>query len=204
MPTTDQTAPVVPVVPMAPDAMTQIADVLKLLATRQDGMTPELVETIATASARAAATTGAESLRRVLHPQNAQHPGKSVFSYPEGDVEHPKPELRSPETFFCNSRLDVDAMTPTTIDLLNRFTRTVTARGGRWRADVAPDGRGLHVTVPCKTIDDRMELPSLDLILLELLDGEAAVDPISLADRVVALERQLTLREQHQDGLASA
>lgn len=184
-----------------PDPMAQIADVLRLMMEKQGGgLTTEMVEAIATASAKAAANSGAESMRRIMHPQNAQHPGLSVFSFPEGDQVHPKPVLRPRpdgqpgEVLFCNSRLDTDSLTPTTIDLFNRFTRTLTARNGRWRADLAPDGIGLHVTVPCKTIDDRMDLPSLDMILLELLDGQAAVDPISLADRVVELERQLAAR----------
>lgn len=187
--------------PPAPDAMTQIAAVLARLADQPSAMTPEQLSAIVNAASANAANQGAESLRSVLHPQNAQHPGKSAFSHPEGDVKHPKAVLRpnkegqpGAEVFFCGARQDPDQLTPAQIDLFNRFDRTRTSRNGRWKADVANDGLGLSVWVPAKTIDDRMDLPSLDLILIELLDGAASVDPVSLAERVAELEKQLALR----------
>lgn len=39
--------------------------------------------------------------RKEAKPENETHPGKSVFSYPEGDVARPKPTLDYP--FFYNS-----------------------------------------------------------------------------------------------------
>ncbi len=181
-----------------PDAMTQIAAVLSRLADQPDrGMSADQITALVTAAAANAANTGAESMRRVLHPQNAQHPGKSVFSYPEGDIAHPKAVLRPrPDgqpgvVFFCGSREDPDQLTPAQIDLYNRFDRSRTSRDGKWKAEIASNGIDLMVWVPAKSIDERMDLPSLDLILLELLDGTASVDPVSLAERVAQLEQQL-------------
>lgn len=180
------------------DPMHRVAEVLERLASQpQGGLTAEQLTAIVEAASSKAANQGAESLRAVLHPQNAQHPGRSAFSYPEGDVKRPKAVLRPKAdglpgvVFFCGAREDADQLTPQTIDLYNRFTRTVTSRDGRWKAEVASNGVDLSVWVPCKSIDDRMDLPPLDLILTELLDGQAAVDPISLAERVSQLEALL-------------
>jgi len=50
----------------------------------------------------------------------------------------------------------------------------------------------LYVTVPSRTVDERMELPgSLLLILRELRDGAASVDPMSLAQEVAQLKERL-------------
>lgn len=186
--------------PASPDPMALIAAALGKLSEQPAAMTPEQITALVTAAAGSAANTGAESLRRVLHSSNAQHPGKSAFSYPEGDILHPKAMLRPTpdgqpgECFFCGSRQDPEQLTPAQIDLFNRFTRTVTARDGRWKAEISSNGINLAVWVPTKTIDDRMDLPSLDLILLELLDGQAAVDPVSMGERIAQLEKQLALR----------
>lgn len=205
-PLTIKESPVPPETDPAPDPMTQIAAVLAKLSEQQaapvGGLTEEQLGRLLSAAGVAAAAQGAESMRKVLHPQNAQHPGKSVFSYPEGDVAQPKPVLRPHKddpakpglVFFCGAREDADQLTPAQIDLYNRFDRTRTARDGRWRAEVASNGVDLAVWVPCKTIDDRMDLPALDLILIELLDGQAAVDPVSLAERVAQLEAQLAAK----------
>lgn len=90
-------------------------------------------------------------------------------------------------------RLSNDQLTPREIDLLNAIDRSYTAREGRWTADLTRNGKEemLMVSVPAKTIDDRMDLPSLELVCLELLKGQAAVDPMSLAQRVAELEKQL-------------
>lgn len=46
------------------------------------------------------AATSAEAMKRSLHPENQDHPGKSVFSYPEGDKTHPRPAL--PHELYWN------------------------------------------------------------------------------------------------------
>lgn len=192
---TEQTAP------LPPDALTMIARALDKLSEQKGSgdVSPEQMQAMMSVAAAAAASQGAESMRQVLHPQNAQHPGKSAFSYPEGDVERPRPVLRPKAdgmpglVFFCGAREDPEQLTPAQIELYNRFDRTRTSREGRWRAEVMASG-DLAVWVPCKSIDDRMDLPSLDLILTELLDGAAAVDPVSLAARLAQLEAQLAAK----------
>ena len=150
------------------------------------------MQEIVTGASKAAAEAGSEGMRRVLHPQNAQHPHVSAFSYPEGNIVRPKPLLLR-ETYFCGSRCREDQLTPREIDHLNAITGSMSAREGRWTADIIGVGKNeqLHIVVPCKSIDDRMNLPSLELICLELAQGQAAVDPLSLAERVRALEAQL-------------
>ncbi|HZD62854.1 MAG TPA: hypothetical protein VE200_08675 [Xanthobacteraceae bacterium] len=186
--------------PTAPDVPTLTAILQKLTERASGGLTEEQLTRALQAGAEANAAQSAASMRQVLHPQNAQHPGKSAFSYPEGDVARPKPVLRPNADglpgvcFFCGAKEDPSQLTPHQIDLYNRFDRTRTTRDGRWKAEVATNGVDLSVTVPCKSIDDRMDLPSLDLILTELLDGASAVDPISLAERVATLEAQLAKR----------
>ena len=39
------------------------------------------------------AEVSAQTMKRALKPENQTHPGLSVFSYPEGDVAHARPEL---------------------------------------------------------------------------------------------------------------
>ena len=172
--------------------MTQMAQILDRLTSQpsQPGLSPEQLAAIVTTAAKAAAESGADSMRKVLHPQNAQHPGISAFSYPEGTVARPKPALTR-DVYFCGHREDPDQLPPSTIELFNRFDRPMTARDGAWVADLKANGKELHITVPAKSIDDRMNLPALDLILLELLNGRASVDPMALTDRVAELEAKL-------------
>jgi hypothetical protein len=164
------------------------------------GLSKQDLQDIVTGASKAAAEAGSEGMRRVLHPQNAQHPHVSAFSYPEGNIAHPKPTLLR-ETYFCGSRCREDQLTPREIDLLNAITGSMSAREGRWTADITGVGKNeqLHIVVPCKSIDDRMNLPSLELICVELAQGQAAVDPLSLAERVRALEAQLKAGNAHAD-----
>jgi hypothetical protein len=159
------------------------------------GLSKDDLRDIITAAAKSASEAGAEGMRKVLHPQNAQHPGISAFSYPEGDVAHPKPALQG-TVYFCGVRQDPAQMTPREIEAFNAITHSCSARDGRWTADFLQNGRDreLHVMVPCKSIDDRMNLPSMELICRELTQGPRAVDPTALADRVAELEKQLALR----------
>ena len=148
---------------------------------------------ILAAVATTATESGAEGMRRAIKPDNPTHPGISVYSYPEGERVHPKPKLTR-ETFFCGAPQKEDQLTPAEIDAFNAITGERTARNGRWWARVEQYGnrQRLHVFVPNKSIDDRMDLPNgLILILRELADGPEAVSVTSLAEKVKQLEMQL-------------
>ncbi len=47
------------------------------------------------------AEVSAEAMKRSLNPENKEHPGKSVFSYPEGDMAKPRPVM--PYELFWNN-----------------------------------------------------------------------------------------------------
>lgn len=76
------------------------------------------------------ATMTAAAQDRMLHPDNREHPGISAYSYPEGDLKRPRPDLKIPMT-WVGYPLTTDTLTWQEIDLLNRaepgeyrFTRT--------------------------------------------------------------------------------
>src|ERR1051326_2860242 len=47
------------------------------------------------------AEVSAQSMKTAMKPENDQHPGHSVFSYPEGDKAKPRPVI--PHQFFWNN-----------------------------------------------------------------------------------------------------
>ena len=130
--------------------------------------------------------------RKAMKPENEMHPGISAFSYPEGEQKRPKPQLRR-ETYFNGVHEKWDSLTPMEVELYNRFDRSMTAKGGNWKADVRKDGSSelLWIETFPKTLDGRQSLPPLHLLLRELLDGAAAVDPVSMATRVAELEARI-------------
>jgi hypothetical protein len=128
--------------------------------------------------------------RTVQYPQNPDPPQVSAFSHPEGERAKPKAKLLK-TVYFCGARQDPDQLTPREIDLFNQFDRSYTARGGSWRADLSVDNKSLLITVPARALDDLIGLPAMELICLELLKGVAAVDPLSLAQRIADLEKKL-------------
>lgn len=133
-----------------------------------------------------------EGQRKAMRPENEQAPLVSAFN-PKGERDFPKPHLRRP-TFFNGSREREDSLTWTEVELYNRFDRTMTARDGKWKADVRQNGSAqeLHIsTVEIGSLDGRLSLPALTLILRELLDGAEAADPDKMADRIAALEAQI-------------
>jgi hypothetical protein len=174
------------------DQMEAFADARAASVPSNGALSKDDLQDVISGAAKAASEAGAEGMRRVLHPQNAQHPSISAYSHPEGDVANPKPALAY-VAYFCGSRLDPAQMTPREIESVNAITRSCSARDGRWTATIRQNGRDqeLHILVPCKSIDDRMNLPSLELACRELTAGPAAVDPMALADRVALLEKQL-------------
>jgi hypothetical protein len=139
-----------------------------------------------------------ESTRIVRH-SNADHAHISAFSYPEGDLARPKPRHRAPdgrarEVYFNGGREHEEQLTPEEIDAYNMITESKEARDGRWKAEIRQNGKRLLVTVPSYTLDDRMELPPLVLILRELALGATATDPSQMATRLAALERAMADR----------
>ena len=135
----------------------------------------------------------ATAMRQSLRRENPNYNEVSVFTYPEGEMARPKPKLTR-EVLFCGQRAHEDQLTPAEIELFNRFDQSKTARNGTWEADILRRGKRelLVINLPVKGLDRLMELPNgLSLILLELLDGAAAADPISLIRRVEELEKKL-------------
>lgn len=134
-----------------------------------------------------------QAQRKAMRPENERHPGISAFSYPEGDLARPKPDLKR-ETIVLGSRLRKDELTPAEIELCNRFESSRTARNGKWTATIRNVDGVERLTVWCAengTMDGRASLPPLSMILRELLDGPEATDPNTLAMRVQQLEAQL-------------
>lgn len=173
----------------APTTNDALADALLKAMERMQpasgGLSAEQLETVLKSSA--------EATRKALKPENAQHPDVSAFN-PEGERDHPRPKLRR-KTFWAGTELDADELDRDEIELMNSFEHSCEARNGAWRADLkrtATDGTAeLHFTFPSKNTDDRMDLPSMKLMLRELHGGTKAVDPDSLAKRVAELEKQL-------------
>ena len=85
------------------DAPTLSADdkfellIAALTARQGETLTKDALEDILTRTAQVSAT----SMQRALKPENQDHPGVSVFSYPEGDKARPRPTL--PFRFFYNN-----------------------------------------------------------------------------------------------------
>jgi hypothetical protein len=157
----------------------------RLTPHQQSGISSEQLETVL--------KSNAEATRKALKPENAQHPDVSAFN-PLGERDHPRPRLRR-KTFWAGTELHEDELSREEIDLFNQVEHTVEARNCVWRAELkrtATDGTSeLHVIFPCANTDDRMDLPSMTLMLRELLGGTKAVDAESLAQRVAQLEKQL-------------
>lgn len=124
--------------------------------------------------------------------ENPNYNEVSPFTYPEGERVRPKPKLARP-TFFAGARCRDEDLTPAEIDAFNSITQTRLSREGTWKAEIRQNGSAqeLWIDVPVKTLDDRMNLPSLAAILLELHGGEKAADPLALAQRVAELEAKL-------------
>lgn len=134
----------------------------------------------------------AKSTRQALKPENARHPDISAFN-PAGERDHPRPALKR-KTFWANVPLQVTELTTAEIELMNAIEHTLEARNGRWKAEIKKDGgeQELWISFPHDSIDDRMDLPSMEMMLRELVGGTRAVDASSLAQRVAELEKQLS------------
>lgn len=145
-----------------------------------NGLTADQLQTILASNASA--------VQKAMKPENATAPNVSAFN-PTGAA---KVSLKR-KTYFVGAKMTDEMLTPLEIELFNRFDSSKTAKGGKWTARVIQNGdsQELHVQVPHKEIDDRMNLPALTLILRELLDGSEAADPESLYARLAAAESKL-------------
>lgn len=164
----------------------------------QPTATPSMEEVVAKLAEIQAATLAfqQQSLaeeRRIRPRENMNHPEISAYSYPDGNRAHPKPSLR--RLTFCNNvKQHEDLLTPEEIEAFNAFEVNSTARDGQWTATIEQNGttERLLIDFPCKTPDDRMNLPNgLLLILAELRNGPESVDVGSMAARLARLEAQL-------------
>lgn len=177
---------------MATDSTERLLEALvtKLAAAgSKQGLTEDQLTKILTA----VGTNTAEAMRGALKPENPEHPHISAFSYPEGDLVHPKPTLRV-KTFFCGIEENIDRLTPAEILAYNAITTERTARGDTWRSVIKNQGkRGeeLHVLIPCETVDQRMGLPPLELILVELNGGPSTADLSGMLATIKKLEQEL-------------
>lgn len=179
--------------PDAPASYHQFHQLIGALTQAMQGMTlspAALKEILASQS-----EVTADLARKARWPESATHPGISAYSYPEGDVAHPKPKLLR-ETFFCGVREDEERLTPGEIDAYNQFSEPREARGGSWRVRIVkPTAMGareeLHVIVPKDTVDQRMMLPSLHLILHELNGGPSSADVMALIKQIDILKATL-------------
>ena len=61
-----------------------------------------------------------ERVKREM-PENKQSPGISVYSYPEGELAHPKEPLKC-KMFWVGYEMKTDTLTPIEVQLLNRLT----------------------------------------------------------------------------------
>lgn len=192
--TSEQTAE--PVTPNAPlDQATFLAAVDMLIKSRgqeqAQGLSAEQLDAIL--------KSNAQSVQKALKPENPTAPNVSAYN-PEGGAKAtlsytaPDGTVRPRKTFFVGARMDEDLLTPLEIALFNRFTTSKTARNGQWTATIKQNGNDqeLHVFVPHKEMDQRLDLPNgLFLILRELLDGPNATNHESLASEVEALRREV-------------
>jgi len=155
----------------------------------QQGLSTEQLEALLTR----VGTNSAQAMRASLKPENPDHPNISAFTHPEGEVKRPKPKLRV-KTLFCGVEEHAERLTPAEIEAYNAITEKQKARGGTWTATIinkGEDNEELHVNVPCETVDQRMDIPSLELLLSELNGGTSVADLHSLVRKVQQLEQEL-------------
>lgn len=168
----------------APDGNTLLAAVLNRLVDAQEanrGLSKaELTEVM---------EANSEGVRRALKPENARHPDVSAFN-PDGERDHPRPPLAR-KTFWIGVPLEKDELTKEEIELFNAIDHPMEARNGMWKAEFKNGGTELHINFPNATIDERMDLPSMRVMLTELIGGEKSVDADSLLARVAELEKKL-------------
>lgn len=71
-------------------------------------------------SAKSLAAAVAEGAAKARKLENPESPGISVFSYPEGELARPKPELKCP-MFIGGAPFERSTLTPKEIEALNKM-----------------------------------------------------------------------------------
>lgn len=143
----------------------------------------------------------AEAHARLNKRENTEHPGKSVYSHPEGDVARPKANLIC-EMFWAGYDLTIDNLTPVEIDLLNQaqigeflFHKT---DGSESKLTVAGETNAhgkyqrLLFTFPCRG-DHRHNLPSMAAMLREAYGLVSAEQAELIALRAEVAARQMSV-----------
>lgn len=189
-----------PAVPATPDmalVLNALIDKIAALSAQGGGLTNDQLDKLLEKTAG----TTADAFRTALIPENKVHPGISVFSYPEGDVAHPKGKLAL-ETVFCGYRQREDNLTPEELDAVNALAdgQTYEARNGLWKAWTLQNGTKRNLMIHCDEAVDRdraRDLPPMLHILLELKNGPQAVDLASLTRQLAAMKSQLDIMVGH-------
>jgi len=129
--------------------------------------------------------------QRTVRHSNSYTPGISPFSHPEGEEAHPKGHLDR-ETWWLGTRVEHTQATPAEIDAFNKVTTNKIWRGDtRYGSQVTPTRR--IINIPHVSMDERMGMPpSIPLVIRELIDGEDAIDPIKMEEKIRLLEKQVT------------
>lgn len=170
------------------DLLTALIDKLSTVASN-NGLSAEQLEVIMTRAGLASA----EGMRLSLKPENPEPTHISAFFTVEDKARYgsweDRPQL-SRKTYFCGIEEKSDRLMPAEIEAYNAITEYRTARNGQWKAQIKQNGehKELWVSVPFETLDQRMNLPSLILILLELNGGPSTADVHSLIRQIEHLK----------------
>lgn len=180
----------------APQATFTMDQVMALLQTAKSGGETD-IEGLLTKVLSASAKANASAMQTALNRENPNYVAKGPYHRADGSEVRAKYDV-----FFGPShskgkggRLPKDMWREEEADLINRFQvgDHRTSRNGDWSAECVRDGSTyeLIVKVPMFTEDQRNDLPSFAMILRELLDGEQAVNPETLAAEVAKLKQQI-------------
>lgn len=157
--------------------------------------------------------SSAEAMRTSLKPENPDHPHISAYFNKEDAAKYGgwenKPTLRV-KTFFCGIEENEDRLTPAEIEGYNAITERKSARGGKWKAEIKHKGEPheeLHIQVPMESVDQRMDLPPLVLLLHELNGGPSTADLHQLLKQIdhlkaLAFNKGITTQEMEAALLA--
>jgi hypothetical protein len=136
----------------------------------------------------------AMGMQKAVRPENEVHPHISAFSYPEGDIKRPKPKLKR-DTYYNFHKENEEQLTPAEIEAYNSIDQDYEARGGQFTAIIKQRGRAreeLHLSVPVRHIDMRMNLPpSLLLFVHELKTGQTVTDMQDILTEITELRARL-------------
>jgi hypothetical protein len=159
------------------------------------GIGADQLETILT-KVTAAASKTSELIASKHKPENVDHLHRGPFEHPDGGLDRPKPELRR-TTYAFGARLRVDELTYAEVEAVNTLNASLrrserrVCHDGKWIAKVNDDDQTLIISVPCKTLDDKADLPPFIQIMQELTSGERAQDVGELAQELALLKSQM-------------